>query len=197
VSEPRRQPSPAKVISLPRTRRLSWASVTLEYAHQLVLALWFGGLAAIALLAAPSLLSTLAEPREAAWAALELVLKTSFLGAGAGAFLLLTTLLMHLLALRSVRATVLQTAFLLAMTFAAVTLYVAVAPPMEDLLRGEPSILAADRANAGLVHFRALHRLSDLLVGVQLFLGATLLVLGVRRWYRYVPTGLHRATMES
>lgn len=187
MSEARLKPQLPKVISLPRTRRLALASVALEYAHQLILAFWIGGLAAVGLLVGPGLFTAIAEPGQAAWAGLELLLKTSFLGAGAGAFLLLTTLLMHLLALRSIKATLIQTGVLLGMTFAAVTLYIAVAPPMEELLKNDPSLFA-DMASDGARRFASLHRLGDLLVVLQIALGASLLLLGVRRWYRYVPT---------
>ncbi|MBK8231150.1 MAG: DUF4149 domain-containing protein [Candidatus Eisenbacteria bacterium] len=189
MSEARLKPVLPKVVSLPRTRRLAWASVCLEYAHQLVLAFWIGGLAAIALLVGPSLFSSIEQPQEAAWAGLELVLKTSFMGAGAGALLLLTTLLMHLLSLRSVKTTLIQTGFLLGMTFAAVTIYIAVAPPMEELLKNDAAMIFADPTSASATRFAQLHRLADLLVLAQIVLGASLLLLGVRRWYRYVQIG--------
>jgi len=195
VSEARLKSPLPKVISLPRTRRLAWASVALEYAHQLILAFWVGGLAAVGLLAVPSLFTSITAPTDAAWAGIELLLKTSFLGAGAGAFLLLPTLLMHLLSLRSIRATLVQTTVLLGMTFAAVTLYVAVAPPLEDLLKTDTTLFT-DPTGAGAKRFVSLHRLGDLLVWAQIALGASLLLLGVRRWYRYVPTGIRRTALD-
>lgn len=190
MSEPRREAALSKVISLPRTRRLAWASVALEFTHQIVVATWVGGLAALGFLAAPALLSSLDNAVDAARASLELLLRLSFLGAGAGAFCLLTTLLMHLLALRTTRTTLIQTGVLLAMTVAAVLVYVAVAPPMQDLLQAMPDLFTGE-ASAERERYEFLHRLAVGLVGCQVALGAALLLLGVRRWYRYVPVNRH------
>ena len=194
MTEPRRLQSVAKVVRLPRTRRLSWAWVLLEYAHQLVLALWIGGLGAAGLLAGPTIFAAVVEPLEAANASLDLTLKVSFIGAGAGGFLLLTTLLMHLMELRGLRATLLQTAFLLGMTLAAVVVYVGVAPPLRDLLQQNPELLLSQRPADLFARYVALHHAMDLLVLAQIAAGALLLLLGVRRWYRYVaPGATHRA----
>jgi putative copper export protein len=186
LSQASRQSHAAKVVSLPQTRRLSWASVSLEYSHQLVLALWVGALATVGFLATPSLYGSLRDPTEAAWASLDLSMRLNFLAGGAGAFLLLTTLLMYLLALRTSAATFLQMGLLLGMTLAAVVNHVAVAPKMAELLRANPDLMTQVPRSAEVGRYGGLSQISAALLGVQMLLGASLLFLGVRRWYRYV-----------
>jgi len=197
VSEPIRKVSTIKVLSLPRTRRLAVASVLVECSSQLFLALWVGALAATSLLAWPSLFHALDDPFQAARAALELEGRIAFLGAGAGAFLLLSTLLMHLLALRGTRATLLQTGFLLAMTFASIGVYLGLVPPMQDLLQETPGLFSDPAAGAELARFERLRQITTGIVASQLALGATLLMTGVRRWYRYVPTGVQKLPTDA
>lgn len=185
MSEVSRQPSPSKVVSLPQTRKISWISVGLEYTHVLVLALWLGGQAFSAFFVGPSLYRSLQDPNAAAWSNLDLQMNLHFLAGGAGAFLLLTTLLMYLLALRSPRSTMIQTALLLGMTVSAVANHVVVAPQMAELLRSAPDLLS-QTANPEFARYEGLGRISAGLLGVQLILGSLLLFFGVRRWYRYV-----------
>lgn len=193
MSEPHPELNPRKVVSLPQTRRLSWTYVALEFTHQLVVSLWVGGWAAAGLLAGPSLAATLDNPADAAWAWLQLVLRLSFLATGAGGFLLLTTLLMHLLSLRDVRLTMTQTVLLLLMTFASLGIYLGIAPAMEQLLQQRSDLFdATSEAHTRFVRF---HHWALWGVGLEVVLGALLLLIGVRRWYRYV-TPPRRASFE-
>jgi putative copper export protein len=174
---------------------VSWIPVTLEFTHQLIVACWTGSLVGLGFVVVPGLYGTLRDPNEAAWSVLDLIMRLDFMAGGAGAFLLLTTLLMYVLALRTSRATLTQTGILMAMTAAAVTNHVVVAPKMAELLRAAPDLLTGtDLAARG--RFDELTRIGMGLLGLQIALGASLLFLGVRRWYRYVtPTRSPRLSL--
>ena len=159
MSEVHRKPSPAKVVSIPQTRKISWVAVTLEYSHLMVLAVWLGGQAFIGFFVGPSLFRSIQDPNLAAWANLDLMMNLHFLAGGAGAFLLLTTLLMYLLALRSPRSTLIQTALLIGMTVSAVANHVVVAPQMAELLREMPELLN-QTATADFARYDGLSRIS-------------------------------------
>ncbi|MCA9727063.1 MAG: DUF4149 domain-containing protein [Candidatus Eisenbacteria bacterium] len=195
MSELKRNMHPAKVVPLPETRRVSWVPVALEFTHQLVVACWTGSLVGLSFVVVPGLYGTLRDPNEAAWSCLDLIMRLDFIAGGAGAFLLLTTLLMYLLALRTSRATLTQTGVLMAMTAAAVANHVLVAPKMAALLRTAPDLLTGtDLVTRG--RFDDLSRMGMGLLAFQIVLGASLLFLGVRRWYRYVtPTRTPRLSL--
>lgn len=185
MSEPNTRRAQARFIMLPETRRVSWVPVVLEFTHQFTVACWIGGLVTIAGLVVPGLAGTLRDRNEVAWASLDLVMRMDFVAGGAGAFLLLTTLLMYLLALRTSRATLTQTGLLLGMTLAAVSNHVWVAPGMARLLKTVPDLLTGIDVVARDEFYR-LTRVAVFLFSFQIALGASLLFLGVRRWYRYV-----------
>lgn len=174
------------MVSFPRARRLSWAALALEFSHQLVLALWIGALVAIASLAVPSLLDATDDPRAGAHAVLDLLARTSFLGCGAGCFLLLTTFLMHLLSIRSLRATVVQASLILGMTGLATVAQLWLAPSLSTLLRNQPDLFQGASPTPGLIRFRSLLTLHVEIFLGQALLGASQILLGVRRWYRYI-----------
>jgi len=158
--------------------------MALEASQQIALALWIGTLVASASLAVPSILDAVSDPVEASRSALDLLARVSFLGCGAGSFLLLTTFLMHLLGLRSLRAALVQAALILIMAIAATALQVWLAPEMGKLLRATPELFQGE-AGAALQRFR---RLFGVYLGVlllQALLGVVLLLSGVRRWYTY------------
>ena len=80
----RTHPVVGKVLAFPRTRRLSWTALALEFGHQLVLALWIGTLVAVASLAVPALLEASQDTQLGARVILDLLTRVSFLGCGAG-----------------------------------------------------------------------------------------------------------------
>ncbi|MCA9754359.1 MAG: hypothetical protein KDA27_01045 [Candidatus Eisenbacteria bacterium] len=175
---------PPRLVSLPKTRRLSWIPTALEFTQQVVLGSWMGGILVFGVLAVPQLRLVVDDARDAAWAALELSMQLNFVSAGAGSFLLLVTLMMYLLALREQRATFVQIAVILGMTGAAVASHVAVGPRIADILREHPdlALLAPDLRTT----LDALGAWNAALMTVQFVLGCVALAPGVRRWYRYV-----------
>jgi len=185
VPEPFR-PNQAKVLALPKTRRLSWSAMVLESGHTIVLALWIGSLVGVASLAVPSLLDAVPDPEDAARACLVLLGRISVLGVGAGSFLLLSTMLMYLLSLRRTRTLAIQGAMILCMTLLAVGLQVWLAPKMFTVLRNAPDLLSEATNQALLRNFRAQFGVYLGLLLFQALIGAALLLTGVRRWYRYV-----------
>jgi hypothetical protein len=180
------RPFLGKVLALPRTRRLSLTAMTLEASHQIVLALWIGSLVAVSSLAVPSLLDAVSDPALAARASLDLLAKLSFLGCGAGSFLLLTTLLMHLLSLRGRAGAMLQAGLIVAMSAVAVGLQLGLTPEMDRLLRTAPALFQDPAAAGSLARFRLLFGVHLGLLLVQAGIGMGLLIMGVRRWYAYV-----------
>ncbi len=186
------KPSPGKVIPLPRTRVLSWSAMLVESSQQLVLAVWIGSLTAVAALAVPTLLTNPRDPAEAVRIALDLLGKIGFLGCGAGSFLILITLLMYQLAMRSVRGTLAQLAMLLVMTGIAVGLQVWLAPAISTLVRSLPDLFSAEHPPAEAARFRTLFGAYLALLVGQALVGSGLLLTGVRRWYRYLATGTSR-----
>ena len=182
----RSQPAVGKILAFPRTRRLSWTALALEFGHQFVLALWIGSLTAIAGLAVPSLLEAAQDTHQGARVILDLLARISFLGCGAGCFLLLTTLLMQLLSIRSTHAALIQAALILAMTGIATTAQLALAPSLSGILRDHPDLFDGRSAPPELLRFRSGLTLYVSLLLAQALLGAAQMLLGIRRWYRYV-----------
>lgn len=180
------QPEPGKVISLPRTRSVSWTGVALEGAQQVMAGLWVGGLVVTAGLAVPALLTSIPIPGEASRASLELLGHLAMLGCGLGSLLLLNTLLMHLLTMRSTRAILLQAGLILGMTLIAVAAQAALAPLLSDLMRLNPDLFQRPDADPHLSRFHAIFILYVSLLLVQAMMGVALLLMGSRRWYRYV-----------
>lgn len=180
------QPEPGKVISLPRTRSVSWAGVGLEGAQQVLAGLWVGGLVTTVGLAVPALLTAIPHPAEAGRASLELLGHLAMLGCGAGSLLLLNTLLMHLLTMRSTRAILLQAGLILGMTLIAVAAQAFLAPLLAGLMRDHPDLFQRADADPHLSRFRGIFILFASLLLVQAMLGVVLLLMGSRRWYRYV-----------
>jgi hypothetical protein len=158
-----------------------------ETGHQLVLALWTGGLLFTASIVVPTLLSGLEDAEAAARLSLGLLDRIGLLGCGAGSFLLLTTFLMHLLALRTRAFLISQFALVLLLTGIATALQAGVAPRLFDLLRTEPGLFLPGAEPAALSRFRDLFALYLALVLAQAAVGAALMLGGIRRWYRYVP----------
>jgi hypothetical protein len=158
--------------------------MVLEFSHQCVLSIWIGTLVAIASLAVPSLIDSMADPLHGARIILDLLARVSFLGCGAGSFLLLTTLLMHLLSIRGARGALVQAALILGMTLIATALQVWLAPAVSGLLRSHTDLFTAG-PSAELTRFRSLLTLYLVLQLLQALLGIAQLLLGIRRWYRY------------
>jgi hypothetical protein len=178
-------PIPGKILTLPRTRRISLTAMALEFSHQLVLALWIGSLVATTSLAVPALLDTVPDPGPAARACLDLMGRLGLIGLGAGSYLLLTTSLMYFLSLRQIRTLALQAAFLLSMSMVTVATQVWLAPHLFGLLRANPDLLTGGSAGADLSHFRTLFGSYLGCLLLQATLGAVLMLAGVRRWYHY------------
>lgn len=159
----------------------------LECSVQLILAIWVGALAAVASLAVPSILDGGIDPVLEVRISLDLMGKLATLGCGAGGFLLLLTLLMYQLSMRTARGTLFQVLLLLSMTGMATALQVWLAPALSGMLRMTPDLLTAGATGAGAAHFRVLLGAYLALLLVQALIGAGLLLTGIRRWYRYVP----------
>lgn len=187
-----------KVIPMPQVRKASLSLTLLEFAHTLVLMLWVGSLAGFALVVVPVLFSSLPSRELASRAVLAILERSAFLGCGAGAFLLLTTLLMHLTSLRQTRATVVQMVLLLAMTGTAVISQLTLTPRIHALLGGLPGTLdslpAEDPARA---EFARLHATAMLILLLQVGAGVGVLFFAIRRWYRYLPMRRESAAPET
>jgi hypothetical protein len=177
-----------KILALPRLRKTHLALTLIEFAHALILMLWVGSITGFAAVVVPTLMTSLPSRELAVGATLAILEQTAFLGCGAGAFLLLTTLLMHLFSLRAARATVFQVSLLLVMTTSAVASQVLIAPKITAIIRGLDTPLAALPTGApvrtGLFH---LLTLSMSAIAVQIAAGIGLLLFVVRRWYCYIP----------
>jgi hypothetical protein len=179
------RPDPQKVISLPRTRRISWSAMVLEATHQIILSLWTGSVAFAASLAVPILFAGLADAGQAVRLSLEMLGRLGLLGCGAGSLLLLTTLLMHLLTLRDPRTILGSVVFILAMTAISTGQQVLLAPRAWELLRAAPE-LTSSAAPSELAQLRSLFGTYLALLLAQSLLGLALMLAGLRRWYRYV-----------
>jgi hypothetical protein len=160
----------------------------IEFAHALILMLWVGSLAGFAAVVVPTLMASLPSREMAASAILAIFEQTAFLGCGAGAFLLLTTLLMHLFSLRAVRTTLAQMILLLVMTAAAVVSQVLLAPKLTALIRElHAPIASLAESDPARIRFGRLIGASMAMLSLQIVAGVGVLVFVVRRWYRYLP----------
>jgi hypothetical protein len=183
------RPSPGgKVILFPWVRRTNLGLTVLEFTHALVLMVWVGSLAGFALVVFPVLVSTLPSRELAAQAILAILEETAFLGCGAGAMLLLTTLLMHVLSLRAARATLAQTGLLLLMTAISVGSQLVLTPRIKRLLAGLAGPLDSLAAeHPARMEFGRLLGTEMILLTVQILAGMCVILFAVRRWYRYLP----------
>jgi hypothetical protein len=180
--------SAAKVLALPRLRKTHLSLTLIEFAHALILMFWVGSLVGFAAVVIPALMSSLPSRELAAHAILAIFEQTAFLGCGAGAFLLLTTLLMHLFSLRAVRTTLLQVMLLLVMTSAAVASQLLLAPKLNGLIRTLQAPLdTLPVTDPTRITFARLITASTAALAVQITAGTGVLFFVVRRWYRYLP----------
>jgi hypothetical protein len=185
---PARPAEGGKVILFPRIRRTNLGLTILEFTHALVLMIWVGSLAGFALVGFPVLISTLPSRELAAQAILAILEQSAFLGCGAGALLLLTTLLMHLLSLRETRTTLAQTGLLVTMTTASVGSQLMLTPRIKSLLAGLAGPLDALAANDPTrLAFNRMIGTEMILLTVQIVAGVCVILFAVRRWYRYLP----------
>ena len=177
-----------KVVALPRLRKTSLGFTLLEFSHSVVLMVWVGSLAGFAMVVIPVLFSSLPSREMAARATLAILEQAAFWGCGAGAFLLLTTLLMHLLSLRDTRTTIVQMLLILAMTSSAIASQVTLTPRLLTLMRelagGLDALPPGDPTRVALGHM--LRSAIGILL-VQILCGLGVLFFAVRRWYRYLP----------
>ena len=177
-----------KILTLPRVRKTSLSLTLIEFSHALVLMLWVGSLAGFALIVMPSLPYSLPNRELAVQATLAILERSAFLGCGAGAFLLATTLMMHLLALREARAVVVQIALVLVMSLSAILPQILIAPRITDLLHSLPAPLATlSVTDPSRLELARLLGIGTGLHLLQIVAGAIVLLFAVRRWYRYVP----------
>lgn len=192
-------PSPGgKVILFPRVRRTNLGLTVLEFTHALVLMVWVGSLAGFALVVFPVLISTLPSRELAAQAILAILEETAFLGCGAGAMLLLTTLLMHLLSLRAARTTLLQSGLLLLMTGVSVGSQLVLTPRITHLLAGLPGPLdSLAMEHPARLEFGRLLGIEMILLTVQILAGMCVILFAVRRWYRYLPSRAEMLAQED
>ncbi len=177
-----------RVVPLPQTRKTSLSLTLLEFSHALVLMLWVGSLAGFALVVLPSILTTLPSLEMAIQASMAIFERSAFLGCGAGAFLLLTTLLMHLLSLRDSRTVLSQAGLLLVMIAAAVSAQLLLAPRIAAQLTSMPGPLASlSASDPALVALSRMHAIGIAILIVQIAAGATVVLFAIRRWYNYFP----------
>ncbi|MBD3163466.1 MAG: DUF4149 domain-containing protein [Candidatus Eisenbacteria bacterium] len=177
-----------RVLAFPQVRKSSPGLTFLEFSHALVLMIWVGSLAGFALVVIPSLFTTLPSRELAARATLEILERGAFLGCGAGAFLLLTTLLMHLLSMRATRAVLAQVGLILLMTGASLSSQILLSPKLRGLLRDLPGpmeTLPADHPS--LAAIGRLQQVELALLLLQIVAGVAILAFVVRRWYRFLP----------
>jgi hypothetical protein len=187
-----------KVIPMPQVRKASLSLTLLEFSHTLALMLWVGSLAGFALVVVPVLFTSLPSRELASRAILAILERSAFLGCGAGAFLLLTTLLMHLTSLRQTRATVVQMILLLTMTGSAVISQLVLTPKINALLGSMTgpldSLPPGDPVRAA---FGRLHTTAISILLLQVVAGVGVLLFAVRRWYRYLPMRREARAMEE
>ena len=177
-----------KVILFPRVRRTNLGSTVLEFTHAFVLMLWVGSLAGFAIVTLPVLVATLPSREMAAQAILAILEQTAFLGCGAGAMLLLTTLLMHMLSLRATRTTLSQTGLLIFMTATSVASQLLITPRIKGLLQNLSGSLNALAPGDPLLHeFNRLLGAQMIMLTAQIVAGVCVMLFAVRRWYRYMP----------
>lgn len=178
----------AKVLALPRLRKTHLSLTLIEFAHALVLMLWIGSLAGFAVVVIPTLMTSIPSREMAVRAILAIFEQIAFLGCGAGAFLLLTTLLMHLFSLRPVRTTLAQMILLLVMTSTAVGSQLVLAPRLNDAIRALVVPLESLPDSDPLrVNIGRLLSASTAILTLQIAAGIVVLFFVVRRWYRYLP----------
>ena len=187
-----------KVIPFPQVRKASLSLTLLEFAHTLVLMLWVGSLAGFALVVVPVLFSSLPTRELASRTILAILERSAFLGCGAGAFLLLTTLLMHLTSLRHTRATLVQMVLLLTMTGSAVVSQLILTPQINELLgRLSGPFDALPPGDPARGEFGRLHTIAIAILLLQVAAGVGVLLFAVRRWYRYLPLRREREAPEG
>ena len=185
---PERLRESGRVLTMPQVRKTSLSLTLLEFAHALVLTLWVGSLAGFALVVLPSLPTSLPNRELAVRATLEILERGAFIGCGAGAFLLATTLLMHLLALRETRTVLTQMALILVASLTAILSQIFLTPRVTRLLHELPvpldSLAVTDPRRVELAQLYGIETAALLL---QVCAGGAVLLFAVRRWYRYVP----------
>jgi len=194
----RRSADVGTILTLPKMRKTSLSLTLVEVAHSIVLMLWVGSLAGFALVVIPSLPSSLPTQELAVQATLAILERTAFLGCGAGAFLLLTTLLMHLLSLRRTRAVLTQMSLILLMAISSVLSQVLLAPRVNGLLK-QLRVPLAGLGSSDPTHLE-LARLQGIEMTILLFqivAGVVVVLFAVRRWYRYVPEGRSQDAEEE
>jgi hypothetical protein len=185
-----------KVIALPRVRKTSLSLTLLEFSHALVLMLWVGSLAGFALVVIPTLMTALPTRELALTTMLEIIGRSAILGCGAGAFLLLTTLLMHIFSLRATQSTLTQMMLLLVMTASAIASQILVAPKLQRLVAALPAPLSALAPDDPTLVLLAKAQTTEMvLLLVQIVAGTVVMLFAVRRWYRYLPE--RRATLPE
>jgi len=162
-----------------------WNAQILEYLFLLGVTLWMGAHTTSALLVAPLVLKVSPPTLEMSLLLIKLIENLGYIASAASGILLLTTVGMHLMQLRSRRTILLQLGLILVMTIAAVLPILWLVPKLTALLRmaaladgqmPETSLDVLTRIVAGIGTVGALH----------LFFGAILASLGVRRSYRYI-----------
>lgn len=194
----RRSADVGTILTLPKMRKTSLSLTLVEVAHSLVLMLWVGSLAGFALVVIPSLPSSLPTQELAVLATLAILERTAFLGCGAGAFLLLTTLLMHLLSLRRTGAVLVQMSLLLFMAISSVLSQVLLAPRVSALLKQLQAPLATLAAgNPIRLELARLQGLEMIILMFQILAGVIVVLFAARRWYRYVPECRVKDTEEE
>lgn len=195
-NDPGQDTRSGRIIPFPAVRRPSLGLTLLEFAHILVLMLWVGTLAGLSLVVTPVLFAQIPDREAAVRAILAILEQTAFLGCGAGAFLLLTTLLMHLLSLRRAPASLAQMILILVMTTLAVGSQLLLHPKLNGILRGLEFPLASLPPDDPIR--KEFGRFFDAAIGtvlLQIAAGVGVLFFAVRRWYRYLP--VRRETASS
>ncbi len=162
-----------------------WNAQVLEYLFLLGLTLWLGAHATSSLLVAPLIIKNAQSTLAMTTLLISLIENLGYIASFSSGILLLTTVGLHLLQLRTRTTILLQLGLILVMTLAAVVPLIWLIPRITALLRfaalnegtmPQDSIEVLSRTVTGLGAMGVLH----------LMFGAILSALGIRRCYRYV-----------
>ena len=186
---PSPDPDIGLVVSMPRPVP-DWGAQVLEYVYLLGTTLWMGVHSASVLLVVPLLADHAGESVPLARAIVGIFEMLGFVTSGAAGLLLIATLGMQVLKLRTPQAVLIQLILVLLMTVVAVLPHLMLVPKLSSALRAaslppsaadEPPVGASESLTALLASLRGLGAMGML----HLFFGALLVGLGTRRCYRY------------
>jgi len=181
-------PDVGVVLSMPRPTP-DWKAQTLEYVYLLGGTMWMGVQAATVLLIIPFLAQSTGQSIEAARLVVGVLELLGYVATGAAGILLIITVGMHFLRLRTPAVVLSQLILILLMTAVAVLPHLMMIPKLSSILRlDQVTGEGLNGANLNLV----VQSTSGLgIMGLlHLFFGALLVSMGTRRCYRYPKSKL-------